>query len=406
VSKISSAALAIILAISASPSYFKCRRQVQSINSAGQHYIVVDETLWRHARPGLNDLRMYAGEKEIPYKMTVEIGGSETEQKQFRVLQPASIGGKTQFLLDMSGVDEYDRIHLTLATKNFVAHARVEGQDDPHGTKWALLGTTTLYDLSDERLGSNSTLQIPLSAFKFLKVTVDSAVKPSAVKNGTAGATRAQKAVWRDVTSPSKLEQHGKETVITFDVPANTPVEHLTLDIDPAQPNFCRQIQIRGGKDEPYSTDQISRIHMLRNGQKVDVERTSIELCGNCQRTLKAVIQNGDDPPLKITGAHLQQWERRIYFDSDAGEQPWIYYGDEKLGAPEYDYAKLFQKSAAVQAVALDPEVNNAAYIPRPDDRPWSDQHPALLWIAILAAVVILGAVAVRSLKTSPKPAS
>ena len=349
---------------------------------------------------------MYAAEKEVPYKMTVETGGSETEQRQFRVLQPASIGGKTQFLLDMSGVDEYDRIHLTLATKNFVAHARVDGQDDPHGTKWAVLGTTTLYDLSDEKLGSNSTLQIPLSAFKFLKVTVDSAVKPSDVRNGTAGATRAQKAVWREVTSPSKLEQHGKETVITFEVPANTPVERLTLDIDPAQSNFCRQIQIRGGKDEPYSTDQISRIHMLRNGQKVDVQRTSIELCGNCQRTLRAVIENGDDPPLKISGAHLQQWERRIYFDSDAGERPWIYYGDEKLGAPEYDYAKLFQKNARVEPVALDPEVNNDAYVPRPDDRPWSDQHPALLWIAILAAVVILGSVAVRSLKTTAKPVS
>jgi Protein of unknown function (DUF3999) len=406
VSKISSAALAIILAISASPSYFKYRRQLQSTNSVGQHYLVVDEVLWRHARPDLNDLRMYATEKEIPYKMTVETGGSETEQKQFRVLQPASIGGKTQFLLDMSGVDEYDRIHLTLATKNFVAHARVEGQDDPHGTKWALLGITTLYDLSDEKLGTNSTLQIPLSAFKFLKVTVDSAVKPSDVKNGTAGATRAQKAVWREVTATSSVQQHGKETVITFDVPANTPVERLTLDIDPTQSNFYRQIQIRGSQDEPYATDQISRIHMLRDGQKVDVERTSIELCGNCQRTLKAVIQNGDDPPLKITGAHLLQWERRIYFDSDAGERPWLYYGDEKLAAPEYDYAKLFQKEATIQAVALDPEVNNAAYVPRPDDRPWSDQHPALLWIAILAAVIILGTVAVRSLKTTAKPVS
>ncbi|HWZ26302.1 MAG TPA: hypothetical protein VN037_13545, partial [Verrucomicrobiae bacterium] len=126
-SKISSSALAIILAVSASPSYFKYRRQVQSINSAGQHYIVVDEVLWRHARPNLDDIRMYAAETEIPYKTTVETGGSETQQKQFRVLQPASIGGKTQFLLDMSGVDEYDRIHLTLGTKNFVAHARVEG---------------------------------------------------------------------------------------------------------------------------------------------------------------------------------------------------------------------------------------------------------------------------------------
>src|ERR1700732_1040787 len=398
--------LAIFFAASPSVSYFKHRRQVQAMNSGGQHYIVVDETFWHHARPDLNDLRMYAAETEIPYKTTVETGGSETQQKQFRVLQPASIGGKTQFLLDLSGVDEYDRIHLTLATKNFVAHARVEGQDDPHGNKWAVLGTTTLYDLSDEKLGSNSTLQIPLSAFKFLKVTVDSAVKPSDVKNGTAGATRAQKAVWRDVTATSRLEQHGKETVITFDVPANTPVERLTLDIDPTQSNFCRQIQIRGSKDEPYASDQISRIHMLRNGQKVDVERTSIELCGNCQRTLKAVIQNGDDPPLKITGAHLQQWERRIYFDSDAGERPWVYYGDEKLAAPEYDYAKLFQKDAHVEPVALDPETNNAAYTPRADDRPWSDQHPALLWAAILAAVLILGAVALRSLQTSVKPAS
>jgi hypothetical protein len=406
VSKMSWAVIAAILAISASPTYFKYRRQVQSINSAGQHYIVVDEALWRLARPDLSDLRIYAAEKEIPYKMTVETGGSETQQKQFRVLQPSSIGGKTQFLLDMSGVEEYDRIHLTLATKNFVAHARVEGQDDPHGTKWALLGTTTLYDLSDEKLGTNSTLQIPLSAFKFLKVTVDSAVKPSDVKNGTAGATRSQKAVWREVAATSSLQQHGKETVITFDLPANTPVERLMLDIDPSQPNFCRQIQIRGAKDEQYAADQISRIHMLRNGQKVDVERTSIELCGNCQRTLKAVIQNGDDPPLKISGAHLQQWERRIYFDSDAGERPWVYYGDEKLGAPEYDYAKLFQKDARVEPVALDLEVNNAAYVPRPDDRPWSDQHPALLWIAILAAVVILGAVAVRSLATAAKPAS
>jgi hypothetical protein len=102
----------------------------------------------------------------------------------------------------------------------------------------------------------------------------------------------------------------------------------------------------------------------------------------------------------------LQQWERRIYFDFDAGGRPWIYYGDETLSVPEYDYAKLFQKDARVEAVALDPEVNNAAYVPRPDDRSWPDQHLALRWVAILAAVVSLGAVAMHSLKTSAKPVS
>jgi hypothetical protein len=84
-------------------------------------------------------------------------------------------------------------------------------------------------------------------------------------------------------------------------------------------------------------------------------------------------------------------------------ERAWVYYGDEKLGAPEYDYAKLFQKDAQVDAVALHPEVNNSGYVARPDERPWSEQHPALLWVAILAAVVILGAVALRSLQTNAK---
>lgn len=398
------ALLAVFLFAAPAVSYFKYRRHSEPPASSGQHYFVVDETFWLHARPDLSDIRLYAAEREIPYQLTVESGGVETEQKQFRVLQPASVGGETQFLLDMSGVPEYDRVNLKLATKNFVAHARVDGQDDLHGTHWALLGTTTLYDLTDEKLGDNSTLQIPLSAYRYLRVTVDSTVKPSNVASGTAGITRAEKAVWREVGGEPKREQQGKDTVLTFSVPANTPVDRLTLQIDPSQGNFRREIDIRGAQEQSFGSGEISRIHMQRNGQKVDVEQTSIDLCGNCQNILKAVIHNGDDMPLRITTAHLLQIERRIYFDSEPTLQPWIYYGDEKLGRPEYDYSKLFQKEKTAVPVALGAEELNAAYTGRPDSRPWSERHPAILWIAIIAAVLILGGVAVRSLKTTANP--
>ena len=176
--------------------------------------------------------------KKIPYKLTVESGGSETEQKQFRVLQPATVAGRTQFILDMSGLEEYDRIHLKLATRNFVAHARVEGQDDLHGPQWAFLGTTTLYDLSDEKLGNNTTLQIPLSAFKYLRVTVDSSIKPVDVQSGTAGITRAQKAMWRELAAAVKQEQRGRDTVLSFEISSNIPAERLALSIDPTSKKF------------------------------------------------------------------------------------------------------------------------------------------------------------------------
>ncbi len=391
--------LAALLAASSSTSYFNYQRQLQAINSSGQHYAVVDETIWQHARPDLDDLRIYSAEKEIAYRLTIEQGSSETEQKQCRVLQPGTVGGKTQFLLDMSGIPEYDRIELKLGTKNFVAHARVEGEDDPHGTKWAVLGTTTLYDLSDERLGHNSTLQIPLTTYKYLRVTVDSPVKPSEVQGGTAGITRAQKAVWRDLSGDPKQTQEGKDTILTFSIPGNVPVERVILSVDPAQQNFLRGMEVQGNKGQWFGTGEIRRVHMQRNGQKIDTEQTSLDLRGTSQGTLKVIIHNGDDAPLKITGARLQQYERRIYFDADSGARARLYYGDAKLESPVYDYAKLFQKDANASQVPLGAEEANATYTGRPDERPWSERHPAVLWVAIVAAVLILGSIALRSMK-------
>lgn len=393
--------LALILLAGPAIPYFQHRRQVQWGNLNGQHYFVVDGTFWPHARPDLQDLRLYVAEKEIPYKLTIEWGKSETEQKEIRILQPGVVGGKTQFLLDMGEVAEYNRVNLKLTTKNFVAHARVEGQDDPHGMRWAYLGTTTLYDLADEKLGHNSTLQVALSTFKFLRVTIDASVKPSDVESGTAGVTRAQKAVWRDVAIDPKSEWHGTDTILTFSVPENVPVERLVLSIDSSQKNFRREIEIHSDKSQWLGSGEIKSVHTQRNGQKIDVDQTFLDLGGNGQGILKAVIHNGDDVPLKISGARLQQYERRIYFESDPGSQPWAYYGDEKLSKPVYDYAKLFQKEANAAEVTLNAEEKNPAYTGRPDDRPWSERHPAVLWSTIIAAVLILGGLALRSIKTA-----
>ena len=397
--KITLGLLAALLTTSSAISYFHYQRQLQPLNSSGQHYIVVDETVWQHARPDLSDLRIYSRDKEIPYRITIEQGSSETEQRQCRVLQPGTVGGKTQFLLDMSGVAEYDRIELNLRARNFVAHARVEGQDDLHGAKWAVLGTTTLYDLSDERLGRNFTLKIPLTTYKYLRVTVDKPVNPSDVESGTAGITRAQKAVWRDLGSEPKQSQQGKDTILTFSVPGEVAVERAIISVNPMQQNFLRRLEVQGENGQEFGSGEIRRVHMQRNGQKIDTEQTSLDLRGNIEGALKIIIHNGDDVPLKITGARLQQYERRIYFDADAGTQPKLYYGDAQLDAPVYDYAKLFQKNTNAEQKQLGAEEVNTAFTGRPDDRPWSERHPAVLWLAIIAAVLILGGVALRSMK-------
>jgi hypothetical protein len=264
-----------------------------------------------------------------------------------------------------------------------------------------MLGTTTLFDLSGERLGHNSTLQIPVSTYRFLRVTIDGVVKPSEVQSAAAGIERAQEAVWRDLRGEARQTQEGKDTVLTFSVPQNVPVERVMLDIDPAQGNFQREIEVQNEKKTPSDSGEISRVHLVRNGGRIDVEQTRLPLNSRGNGELRVVIHNGDDAPLRLTGAHLQQYERRIYFDCAAGVSPALYYGDEKLAAPVYDYAKLFQGDANAASLEMGAEQANVSYTGRPDQRPWSERYPAVLWIAILAAVAILGGLAVRSLKSA-----
>src|SRR5690349_4748808 len=101
--------LAFLLAFSNSVVHSKYQRPV-SVSGAGQNYIAIDETIWSHARADLGDLRFISSDAEIPYAIAVERGSYERDRKSLTVFQQASMAGKTQFLIDMSGLAEYDHV--------------------------------------------------------------------------------------------------------------------------------------------------------------------------------------------------------------------------------------------------------------------------------------------------------
>jgi hypothetical protein len=387
-----------LLLFTVNPSYFKYQRNVQASPTA-QQYLVVDDAVWEHARADLGDIRLVAEGTEVPYTILIESGDTERERKDVPVLQQSTVNGRTQFLVDMSQITEYSRLELKLATKNYVAHAIVEGSDDPHAKQWATLGDGIIYDLSSDRLGNNSVLRLPVSRYKYLRVTVDGPVLPKDVQGASIELGGGQPPLYRTVTTTIRQEQRGKDTVFTFTLSDNVPVNRIGFSIDPAQPNFCRSVEVQDSKSAWLGSGEISRIHMVRNGRKLDSESSEIPLSSRGQKEIRVVIHNGDDPPLKIASATLEQYERRVYFNAPAQGKLTLYYGDEKLSEPDYDYARLFELDQNAVAANLAPEVVNAGYKGRPDDRPWSERHPAVLWSTIVAAVLILGALAVRSLR-------
>jgi hypothetical protein len=388
-----------LLVLANSASHSKFQRPV-SVHDSGQNYVAIDENIWNHARGDLGDIRLFSGDTEIPYALVVERGSFDRERKELPVLQPSTVKGKTQFLLDMSGLAEYDHVQLKLANRNFVAHVLVEGQDDPHGQLWAALGDNILYDLSSEKLGSNAILRLPRTTHKYLRVTIDGPVSPKDVLGAMSEMAEERPAVWRDLSNSPVRAQLGHDTVFTFATSNKIPLERVLFALESSQPNFRREVEVHDDKDSWIGSGEIERIHTVRAGQKIDSETDSVSFSEIGHPAIKVVVKNGDDRPLSFVGARSQQLERRVYFDAAAGSELILYYGDEKLSPPVYDYAKLFQQNKTTAAAQLGPETSNQAYTARPDERPWSERHPEVLWAAIIVAVLGLGVLALRSMRS------
>jgi hypothetical protein len=147
----------------------------------------------------------------------------------------------------------------------------------------------------------------------------------------------------------------------------------------------------------------------VQNGHRIDQERLEMEAPRaefGAPAKWKITVDNGDDAPIQLESIQLQMRQRSLCFEAGSKASYALYYGDSALTAPRYDYAALFTLQSSATAAGLGTELANPDYQPRPDERPFSEKHPLLLWVALGGIVLLLGGIALGSVKRSPKAGS
>ena len=381
-------------------SYFTNLREIHVSQSGLQNYFVVDEEIWTHARPDLGDLRIYDGEAQVQYAVAEQRGGTSSHEDVARILNLGNVGGHTEFDLDLGQIAEYDRIRLQLDAKNFVVTASSAGSNTLGGRPSTQLPPATLYDFTHEDLGSNAVLKLPPSSFRYLHIKLSAGISPQQVKGATVYNLQETKASWTSAGSCGTPSQKARTTVINCESPLGVPVDRVRFQVDPRQINFRRAVTLSDSGGRYESGGEITRVRLNRAGTTVVSEGMDVQISGQSSGRLTITVDNGDNPPLVIITAQLLSVERRVYFDPQEPSSLKLYYGDPKLDAPVYDYARFFHADPAAAKAELEPGTHNEAYSGRPDDRPWSERHNAVLWLAMLVAVAVLAALAIRGLKT------
>jgi hypothetical protein len=341
-------------------------------------------------------------------------------------------GSKIAFDLEMPA-RAYTGVTLDLDADvhDFIATATVTGMDELGGKgKATVLGSFTLFDLESQHLSRDTTLPLQESTFRYLHVvlTVSAApggkapaggFVPAMVQGAEVPPSREAQILYTTVAETSSVVTVGRESKATFELPMRVPVERV--EFVPAagfKGNFSRDVRVTataegvekvpGEEDRAPLPEQVSgtilRVHANEAGREIRTEQLAVPaiLGANLQRPAKVevAIENGDDQPLPIAAVRLEMRQRKLCFDVPAGGGAGLalYYGDARLAAPVYDYDRLFTASDKALAVELGAEALNPMYVaPAEEERPFTERHPEVLWIALIAVICVLGVVALRA---------
>jgi hypothetical protein len=412
------AGLLLLAMLAASPEirYFRYERPIET--KSGQSCVVLDTGIFPHALPQLADLRLYRGDAETPFAIRT----AAAEDSGQKTIDPLNLGVRSgEAVFDARMPDgRYSDLHLDLKAQNFIATVTVTGSQTEAGSAETSLGNYTIFDLSSQKLGRSMVLHLPESDFPLLHFRIKGPISPQSVGGVSVLRVSTTQAKYLAVAASSQVAQKGHLSVIEFTVPANVPVDRIAFAPNSTPAQFSRNVTVTvtpvraiSGTDgdqpaqpESFSGDLL-RVHSSQNGHRIDEEDLAIDAPGVDSGTPEKwtiTIDNGDDAPLMLESVQLEMVERSLCFDAQAGGSYELYYGDAALAAPQYDYAKLFTLQANATELTAGSEQANPTYQPRPDERPFTEKHPALLWAALAAVILLLGAIALRSVKAATEP--
>jgi hypothetical protein len=377
-------------------------------NQAGDlRRLTMPAEVYARARPGLSDLRLVddAGQ-EVPYVIHAR---QRNEQRQWRATQLEDLGNVagqyTQAIADLGENPEpHNALILDTAESNFFARVTVEASDDRR-TWGAVRDRAPIYRFRQDQLEGNQVVAYPESRARYLRLRVTWQEPRQFQLVGCRVARQvveeAERAPWPATPTPD-ASAPANQTAWTADLGGErVPVAEVRFETPAAE--FHRPVQISASTDgQSWFLVGSGEIYRLPSPPGAEpAEKLRVEFSETETRYLRVAVFNRNDVPLEGLRAEVFSTPRHLVFRESSDRSYRLLYGNSAAARPEYELARLItteQLQAAGTGVSLGPEQATANWS---DPRPWTEQHPWLLWAALGLAVIVLGALALRSLRKS-----
>ena len=292
------------------------------------------------ATGGGGDLRLFdASNKEVPYLLiTPQV---EAKWQGSRLLRVAPTKLSSGFEADLDALLPIDRVRIEGLPAPFLKRVRLEGSGDR--SHWTLLVTDgTLFDLPNEQL-ELETLDFAPGSYRYLRITWDDRSSarmplPRRVEARVVSPTRGPSPLRAAVALERRPSEPGKSRFRIRLPGAHLPIVAIELTVGGG--NVLRAARITEGRLDgstvvPTELGAATLRRSVRDGIAAAALRIPITPPSEAQLELAA--DDGNNPPLEVTGATAVFATLPFVFFESTGEPLVARYGDERLKPPSYD---------------------------------------------------------------------
>jgi len=366
--------------------------------------------VYGRAQDTLADLRIVdEDDEEVPFILHVQRRRSTQNWLSGRLTEVSFVPGEYTLVVIDTGTDAslHNRLEIHTEETDFFARAELAVSDD--GRNWRLVRQSApiyRFESTDDEAVEISYSE---TRARWLRLRILHGEKQVHVAN-----CRISREVVQDVElSPLprrmvRVEPEptsaGRESRWQVDLGVErVPVSAVHFEAE--QPEFHRSVRVLRSADGSNWTEvgrgTVYRFTASETGEvgdERDASSMTVSFTERRGRYWQVVVVDGNDTPVEGLVPTLQSTPRKVILQQQPGHEYRLVYGNTRAIRPRYDLEQLISRNEIASAApgGLGAEEENAGYV---SAEPWTEQHPAVLWVALVVAVAALGLIAIRSLR-------
>ena len=370
------------------------------------------EELFARASPDLDDLRILdEGDEDVGYVVFEPGAPARVEWRATELSDAGFVPGSYSQVVADTGDEPllHNALEVTLPPGEEELFSWVEVAASPDRSAWRVVrARAPLYRFRQRGFDRSVTISYPRTRDRWLRLRLleprdEIRIERLRVADRVQETERLAPSLHTLRLLPESPDGESRwET--TVEMP-RVPI--AAIEIATAQPAFHRPVAVERSDDgdvwervgagnvyryEPTpGEDDSAEVRARLESLRVTIDRSAAP-------RWRVTIFDRDDPPIPDLAVRLLRTRRSIVFRARPGASYRLIYGNPEAEAPEYELAALTSREAVAGArrACLGEAIVSQRGV---SGEPFSERHPIILWAALALVVLVLGGMALKTLR-------